>query len=59
MIVIFGASLGPLPLGWALDTWGEYDTMLQILAIIPLAIAVLVAVLMPHPKLPEAEEQAA
>ena len=59
MIVIFGASLGPLPLGWALDTWGEYDTMLQILAVIPLAIAVLVAVLMPHPKLPEAEEQAA
>lgn len=58
MFVIFGASLGPLPLGWALDTWGEYDTMLRLLALIPVAISIAVALLMPHPKLPEADEGA-
>ena len=57
MFVIFGASLGPLPLGWALDTWGEYDTMLLILAAIPATIAIAVALFMPHPKLPEPEEE--
>ena len=57
MIVIVGASIGPLPLGWALDVWGEYDTMLRLLALIPLTISVLVAVLMPPPKLPEPHEQ--
>jgi MFS family permease len=53
MIMIIGASLGPLPLGYALDTWGSYDGMLQVMAMIPLVISVIVAVLMPHPKLPE------
>jgi MFS family permease len=57
MIVIVGASIGPLPLGWALDVWGEYDTMLRLLALIPLTISVLVAVLLPPPKLPEPHEQ--
>lgn len=56
MIMIIGASLGPLPLGWALDQWGDYDLMLQLLAILPLAVAALVAILMPHPKMPEASE---
>ncbi|HKK30004.1 MAG TPA: MFS transporter, partial [Alphaproteobacteria bacterium] len=56
MILIFGASIGPLPLGWALDTWGGYDTMLRLLALLPIGISVLVAFLMPHPKLPEPEE---
>ncbi|MCB9930809.1 MAG: MFS transporter [Alphaproteobacteria bacterium] len=55
MIIIFGASIGPVPLGWALDSWGEYDTMLRLLALIPVGISVLVALLMPHPRLPEAE----
>lgn len=54
MIMIFGASLGPLPLGWALDTWGSYDGMLRLLALFPLIIAALVAVFMPPPELPEA-----
>lgn len=56
MIIIFGASLGPLPLGWALDNWGEYDTMLRLLALIPVSISILVAFLLPPPKLPEPEE---
>jgi len=55
MFIIFGASLGPVPLGWALDAWGEYDTMLQLLALIPAAISITVAFAMPHPKLPEPE----
>ena len=59
MIVIFGASIGPVPLGWALDVWGEYDTMLTILAVIPAAISIAVALFMPHPKLPEADAQPA
>jgi MFS family permease len=54
MIVIFGASIGPLPVGWALDNWGEYDAMLQILVLLPIAISVLVAVFMSHPKPPPA-----
>lgn len=53
MIIIFGASLGPVPLAWALDTWGEYDTMLRAVALIPAAISVVVALAMPHPRLPE------
>lgn len=52
MIVIFGASLGPLPLGWALDNWGGYDEMLQLTAMLPIAISLLVAFLMPHPNPP-------
>lgn len=60
MIMIIGASLGPLPLGFALDTWDSYDGMLLVLALIPLSVALLVTFLMPHPKLPEpdpAEDQ--
>jgi len=57
MIIIFGASIGPLPLGWALDNWGGYDSMLRLLAVLPIAISVLVALLMPHPKLPEPDKE--
>lgn len=56
MIMIIGASLGPLPLGYALDTWGNYDGMLTVLAVIPASISIVVAFLMPHPKLPEPNE---
>jgi len=56
MIMIIGASLGPLPLGYALDTWGNYDGMLTVLAVIPASISIVVAFLMPHPKLPEPDE---
>jgi MFS family permease len=55
MIIIFGASIGPLPLGWALDQWGEYDTMLRLLALIPAAVSVAVAAMMPNPRLPAPE----
>ena len=58
MIMIIGASLGPLPLGFALDRWGAYDGMLIALAMIPLGVSAAVAVLMPHPKMPEPDEQA-
>mgnify|MGYP002628921244 CR=1 FL=1 len=54
MIMIIGASIGPLPLGWALDRFANYDGMLQVLALLPLTVAVAVAILMPAPKLPEA-----
>ena len=52
MIMIFGASLGPLPLGWALDQWGGYDGMLQLLAAFPVAVALAAALFMPHPTAP-------
>lgn len=42
MINVVGASLGPLPLGIALDYFGGYDTTLRLLAILPAAGAVLV-----------------
>jgi MFS family permease len=58
MFIIFGASIGPIPLGFALDTWGEYDTMLRLLAIIPIAISAVIALAMPHPKMPEPDGQA-
>jgi MFS family permease len=59
MIMIIGASLGPLPLGFALDTWQSYDGMLTGLALIPVSVAIIVALFMPHPKMPEPEEEQA
>ena len=52
MIGVVGASLGPLPLGIAIDYFGSYDTMLRLLAILPAACAVL-ALFLRAPKLPE------
>ena len=59
MMLIFGASLGPLPLGWALDAWGGYDGMLQLLALIPLAVAAAAALAMPAPNPPTSSPQSA
>lgn len=42
MIGIFGASLGPLPLGIAQDLFGNYDPMLLGTAVIPACFAVVV-----------------
>ncbi len=42
MIAVVGASLGPLPLGIAVDLFGDYDLMLRLLALIPAGCAVLV-----------------
>ncbi len=41
MIMVVGASLGPLPLGAAYDLFGDFDAALRILAVLPLACAVL------------------
>ena len=41
MIGVVGASLGPLPVGYAIDTFGTPIGMLRFLAIIPLVCAVL------------------
>ena len=52
MILIVGASIGPLPLAWAIDNWGNYESMLQILALGPLFIALIVALFLPAPNPP-------
>ncbi len=54
MVGVVGASLGPLPLGIAIDYFGNYDTMLRLLAILPAACAVL-ALFLRAPKLPAAD----
>ena len=54
MVSIVGASLGPLPLGIAVDYFGGYDRMLELLATIPAACAVL-ALFLRAPKLPAEE----
>jgi MFS family permease len=41
MIMVVGASMGPLPLGAAYDLFGDFDAALRILAVLPLACAVL------------------
>ena len=52
MVLIVGASIGPLPLAWAIDNWGNYDSMLQILALVPVAVALIVALFLPAPNPP-------
>ena len=42
MIAVVGASLGPLPLGIAVDLLGDYDSVLRLLALFPAACALLV-----------------
>ena len=42
MIAVVGASLGPLPLGIAVDFLGDYDLTLRLLALIPAGCALLV-----------------
>lgn len=53
-IGVIGASLGPLPLGIAFDMFADYDGVLRLLAVIPLACAVL-ALFLVAPKLPAAD----
>ncbi len=55
-IGVVGASLGPLPLGIAFDMVGSYDGVLRLLAVIPLACAVL-ALFLVAPKLPASEAE--
>ena len=49
MIVIVGASLGPLPLAIALDSTGSYDIALRSLTILPVLLA-FVALLLRTPE---------
>ena len=44
MIGVVGASLGPLPVGWALDTFGDSAWTLRLLALVPVIIAVVAVV---------------
>ena len=55
-IGVVGASLGALPLGIAFDMFGSYDGMLRLLALIPVACAVL-ALFLVAPELPAAGEE--
>ncbi|MGI9411931.1 MAG: MFS transporter, partial [Hyphomicrobiaceae bacterium] len=41
MIGVVGASLGPIPVGWAFDTFGDAAWSLRVLALFPLLIAVI------------------
>ncbi len=51
MIGVIGASLGPLPLGYAIDTYGSFGPMLMGLAVLPATMAV-IALFMRAPVLP-------
>ena len=53
MIGVVGASLGPLPLGFAKDYFGNYDAMLVGLAAIPLTWAVVAALFLRQPVKPK------
>ncbi len=55
-IGVIGASIGPLPLGIAFDRVGNYHSVLQFLAVIPVLCAVLILFLV-APELPAADEQ--
>ena len=56
MIMVFGASIGPVPLGWALDNWGAYDQMLYLMALAPVCVSALAILFLPQPRLPPAGE---
>ena len=53
MISVFGASLGPLALGMAQDWFGSYNPMLLALALIPVCLAVVMALFLRDPKPPQ------
>jgi MFS family permease len=49
LIAVIGASIGPWPVGWAFDTFGNPKLTLQLLAILPLITAVIAAMLLRTP----------
>ena len=49
MIGVVGASLGPLPVGWAFDAFGDAAMTLRLLAIIPIAAAIVAVALLRAP----------
>ncbi len=50
MIGIIGASVGPFPVGWAIDMFGDATGMLHVLAIFPAAMAVIAVTFLRAPK---------
>ncbi len=56
MIGVFGASLGPFPVGWAFDAIGDATWTLRLLALIPAVIAVVAVIfLKTHQTITESE----
>jgi sugar phosphate permease len=49
-ILVLGAALGPMPIGIARDVWGNYNLILPLLAVIPLALAVATVLFGKKPK---------
>ncbi len=49
MIGVFGASLGPLPVGLALDAWGDATLTLRLLALYPVLAALLAVIFLKTP----------
>jgi len=50
MVGVVGASLGPLPVGWAFDAIGDATWTLRLLAILPAAIAIIAITLLRTPQ---------
>lgn len=46
-VLIFGAALGPIPLGFARDALGSYDLALTLLALVPLTLGITSLLLRP------------
>ncbi len=56
MIGVFGASFGPLPVGWAFDAIGDATWTLRLLAVVPAVIAVVAVIfLKTHQTITEAD----
>jgi MFS family permease len=50
LIAVIGASIGPWPVGWAFDLFGDPKLTLQLLAILPVLTAVMAAMLLRTPE---------
>lgn len=50
MIGVFGASLGPLPVGWALDAFDSATLTLRLLALLPVCAAIAAVLFLKTPK---------
>jgi len=50
MVGVFGASLGPFPVGWAFDAFGDPTWTLRLLAVLPIAVAIIAVMLLRTPK---------
>jgi MFS family permease len=50
MIGVFGASLGPFPVGWAFDAIGDATWTLRFLTLLPVLIAIIAIIFLSTPK---------